>query len=104
MVAKVFAPTLYGIGLGILGTGLVLKAHCSYDSWNWVNLTMKACKLNKKYPNLQLISFIFALSIGVLSSTFGFAAGMVLGCFAAIILDVEHSKAILEENRRNQKY
>lgn len=93
---------LMGIGVGILGTKLVLKAFDSYDSRPLVHLTKEACKINKKYPKLQLISLIFALSIGFLSPPLSFIAGSILGIFGAIILDVESYKLIQEANRKER--
>lgn len=102
LMKKWVAPLL-GVGLGLLATRLVIKAFDRYDSRPLVNLTKEACKLNRKYPKLQLITFIFALAISFLWPFVGLAVGTLLGAFGAVILDVENYKLILQANRKDKR-
>ncbi len=100
-IAALSAP-LAGIGIGIVITKLALKSFSRYDSGPLVYLTKEACRFNRKYPQAQLISFIFVLSIGFLSAQIAMIAGGLLGCFGAILLDVETYRLIQQANRRRR--
>lgn len=105
-VARLFfqklSSPLFGIGIGLLTTKLVLKAYESYDSTLLYNLTKEVHKLNRKYPKLQLITFIFTLIISLLSPMIGFLAGTALGAFSAVILNIESHKLMLQANRKDK--
>jgi hypothetical protein len=93
---------LLGIGLSILTTNLALKTLEWYDSQLVVDLTKEACKFNRTYPNLQLVIFTSALAISFLTETLSFFAGIYLGSFGTIIMDVENYKRLQEESRKQQ--
>jgi hypothetical protein len=93
------APFL-GIGLSILVTRLVIKLIDCYDDTLLVNLTKEVCKFNKRYPKLQIITFIATLALCFLSKTLSFILGISLGSFGSIILDVENYKLLQQANRK----
>lgn len=64
-------------------------------------LKKEACKLNKRYPKLHLISFLFALAISVISPFVGLIFGTAIGSYSAIILDVENNK-FARQNRKDK--
>lgn len=97
--ASLAAPLL-GIGVSILTTRLVLKTIDCYDNKLLVNLTKEACKFNKNYPKLQMITFICALALSFVSKTLSFIVGACLGSFGSIILDVESYKLMQQANRK----
>jgi len=83
------ASALGGIGLGLFTAKLAAKAMNLYNPELLIGITKKACKLVKQYPRLQFISFIFTLMISIPFQNLGFSAGIIVGGFGAIILDVE---------------
>ncbi len=101
---RVFIPCLsaplLGISAGLLATKLVLKISSCYTSNLLISLTKEACKLNRKYPKLQLIAFIFAMSISFLSRFLGIVLGIALGSFGAVILDIENYKLLQKVTRK----
>lgn len=90
IVFPAFAPPLAGISLGLFGTRLVLNTCDKYTGKTLIKVKVEACKLNRKYANLQKISFFVSLALGLASSPLGLAAGIFTGSFGAIILEVEH--------------
>ena len=95
-----FTAPLLGIGLSLTVTRLAIKFLGRYDRKLMVDLTKEACKLHREYPNLQLICFLFSLSIALLSKTLGFLAGAAAGSFGAVILDVENYKRLQQIDRK----
>lgn len=91
---------ILGIGTAAFVGKLVLKTLKWYDDRILINLTKEACKFNQKHPKLQLVSFIFVLTISFLSQTTALLTGIALGCFGATILDVENYKRRQQANRR----
>ena len=91
---------LLGIGISILTTRIALKALDCYDDSLLVELTKEACKFNKRFPKLQIITFIFALALSFYTKTLSFITGACLGSFGSIILDVENYKFLQEANRK----
>lgn len=85
-------PSLIAIGTALFSATLVLKALNRYTSFFAIKLTKEACKLRRAYPKLQVITLIFSLAISFLSKAAGVLAGIVLGTFGAIVLDVEYYK------------
>jgi len=103
LAIRLFTTTLssplFGIGISIIVTRLVLKAIDRYDNTLLINLTKTACKFNKEYPTLQLITFICALAFSFLSGPLSFVIGACLGSFGSVMLDVEHYKKMQQANR-----
>lgn len=104
LAVRLFAPVLstplFGIAAGLLATKLVLKLVERYDNGRVINLTKEALRFNKGYPNLQFITLVFALATSWIAQTVAFFTGAALGCFSAIILDVEHYKLLQQANRK----
>jgi len=98
---SLFSP-LFGLGISIIATRLVLKTLACYDDVFLNSLIKEACKFNKQYPNLQLITFISALALGFLSSSLSLFVGIGLGVFSAIMLDVEKYKQMQAACRKLQ--
>ncbi|MBA3816018.1 MAG: hypothetical protein H0X29_05780 [Parachlamydiaceae bacterium] len=88
------ASALGGISLGLIGAKLATKAVNLCNPHLLIELTKKSCILVKRYPRLQFISFIFTLVISHLSKNLGFGTGIIVGGFAAIILDVQRFQYI----------
>ena len=95
------APLL-GIGISMLTAKLVLNVASQYDNILLVNLTKEACSLNKKYPKLQMIALIFAMTVSYLYQPLSFAAGALIGSFGAVVLDIERYK-LLQQSERNHR-
>lgn len=94
------AAPLLGIGISVIITRLVLKAIDCYDGPLLINLTKEACKVNKNYPKLQMITFVCALAFSFISKTLSVLIGACLGSFGSIILDVESYKLLQKANRK----
>lgn len=92
---------LFGISIALASTKLVLKFLDRYDNVKLLRITKEACKLNKSYPNLQLVGFIASLALSLLSQNVGFVVGIAVGAFGAVILDIENYKLMQQANRRN---
>ncbi len=103
LAARIFIPCLsvplLGIAAGVLTTKLVWKFFDRYNA-PMAGITKIACRFNKKHPKLQLITFIFTLAISCFSQGLGLLAGTLLGCFGAVILDVESYKLIQQARRK----
>lgn len=90
---------LLGIGISIIASRFLLKVIDLYAHRIAVDLTKEACKINRTYPNLQLIAFVSALVFSFTSQTLSFLIGVSLGGFGSIILDVERHKLMQQWNR-----
>lgn len=88
------AAALKGIGFGLLSAKLAAKAMDRYHPEQLIELTKKACNLVRKYPKLQFISFTITLIMSSFFRNLSFGAGVMVGSFNAIILDVERYKQI----------
>lgn len=103
LAARIFIPPitapLLGIGISVIITRVAIKAIEWYDTTLLVGLTKEACKFNKNYPKLQMITFICALALSFISKTLSFLAGVALGSFGSVILDVESYKSLQQTNR-----
>lgn len=103
---KIFSPPLaaplLGAGIAVITTKLVRKGIGWYDNRILVNLTKEICKLNKKFANIQFVAVIFAIAISFLYPPLGLVAGALIGCYSAIIFDVERAK--LMQQARRKKY
>ena len=86
----------------MLTAKLVLNVASQYDNIRLVNLTKEACSLNKKYPKLQMIALIFAMTVSYLYQPLSFAAGALIGSFGAVVLDIERYK-LLQQSERNHR-
>lgn len=86
------ALPLRGIGLGLFTEKLAAQAMSFYSPSKMIGLTKEACKLVRHYPRLQLISFIVTLIVSIPFRNLGFYAGIAVGGFGAIILEVEKYK------------
>lgn len=92
------APLL-GVGLSLIASRLLLKAIDLCNHRIVVALTKEACKLNRAYPNMQLIIFISSLAFSFTSQSLSFLMGLSLGSFGGVILDVERHKLMQQWNR-----
>lgn len=99
-----FAAPFLGISAGLFATKLVLKILGRYNDSALVELSKRACKLNRDMPKLQIITFIFALTISTISQTIGFISGIGLGSYGAVVLDIENYNLIRLANRRRRSY
>lgn len=100
-VSSLVAP-LAGICTSLIFSRLAVKILDQYYNVPLVQIKKQVCILYKKYPKLQLVAFISALAISLLSPTAGFVIGLTLGAFGAIILDVENYKLIQKAKRDKQ--
>jgi hypothetical protein len=98
-----FSPPLFGIGLSLCATRLAINFLGSYDKRTVVELTKEACKFNRKYPKLQLITFLFTIVLSFFSRTLAFFAGTVAGSFGALLLDVENYKLMQQTDRKKTR-
>jgi hypothetical protein len=93
-------PALLSIGASLCAVHLAIKLLSCYDDAMVLGLTKEACKVNRKYPKLHLISFIFSIAIGFVSKTVAFLTGIAIGSFAAVILEVENYKYLQRTDRK----
>jgi hypothetical protein len=93
------APPFMGICVSLIGTRLIVKALDHYCQAPLIEIKRQVCLLNKNFPRLQLVGFISALVISLLSQTLGFAMGLVVGAFGSVILDVENYKLMQQAKR-----
>jgi hypothetical protein len=100
LLSPSFLSPFAGIGCSFLCTRLVVKVLDTYYYNPLVKIKKEACNFNKTYPKLQVITFIAALAISLLSQTLGFLLGVALGSFGAIVLDVETYKLRQQAKRR----
>lgn len=87
-----FAASLAGISFGMVAANLATKILRLYHPILVIDITKELCKLVRRYPKLQFISFIITLVVGSLFQKVGFFVGSIVGGFNAIILDVEKYK------------
>lgn len=88
------AAALKGMSFGLLAAKLATKAMNRYHPEQLIELTKKACNLVRQYPKLQFISFTITLIISSFFRNLSLGAGVMVGGFNAIILDVERYKQI----------
>src|SRR5690242_19195725 len=73
IVMKIFVYSLVapfvGICTSLIFSRLAVKLLGQYHSVSLIRIKKQVCKLNKNYPKLQLIAFISALAISLLSET-----------------------------------
>lgn len=97
------AAPLFHIGLSMFTAQLVLKAIECYDDATPVSLAKEAYRWNKNYPKLQVITFICAYAVSLISKTFSIMIASCLGSFRTILLDIEASKRLLQANRQRMR-
>lgn len=95
-----FAAPLAGIAAGLLSTKLVIKVLTPYNCVTLMDMGYEASQLRERYPKLQTISSLFALSISCLSSTLGIVSGIAIGIYGAFILDIENYKFMQKADRK----
>jgi hypothetical protein len=84
-----FTATCFGAVSGIIMSRIVVKFIDKQDIRYLAEVKSKAVELNKTYPNITVIAFIFSTIVGLFSSSAAlvFAAG--LGIFKGIIIQVD---------------
>lgn len=97
-----FGIFLAGIGISLIATTLVIKSIDCYDHRVLISLTKEACKFNKNYPKLRLITFISGFILSSFSKKLAFATGVFLGSYGGLILDVETYKQMQQANRKQR--
>lgn len=106
LVMQALKPSLVAPFIGICSSlvlsRLVVKVLDQYNIQSLVKIKKEICKLNNNYPKLQMIAFIFALAISLLTPVLGFLVGSAVGTVGAIVLDVENNKILQNKNRRNR--
>lgn len=88
------AIPLWGIGLSLLTTKLVLNFFDQYNYPSVINLTRAVHTHNKNYPQLERIALIFAFCISFLFPRVGLISGLLMGCCEALLMRVENYKAL----------
>ena len=85
------APPFFAFSVMTICSRLVLLAAKSLDRYHvkWLSkLNKAASSLIERYPNLQLILFIFILAMGCLSQDVGIVAAGLLGILNGVLIEV----------------
>lgn len=98
------AAPLAGIGLSIIITNLVKKGITCYDTKLLISIRKEIYKIDNKHKNLQLIAVICCFGLSFFCPTIGFATGLILGAYSAIIFDVERAKLARVKRERQNKH
>lgn len=88
--------TVIGTTLSRVGVKLIDKRDINI----LVELKSEVIELNKKYPNITTIAFIFATVVGLLFSTISWTVAIGLGIFKGIIIQID----IYNNNRNLRKH
>lgn len=97
LIPKAAIP-LAGIAIGVFTTQLVLKGADRYDNESFIKITKAVCKLNKKYPNLQIVLVVIVVVATVFNPIAGLITGIAAGCYNAFVLDIEGHKLLQKDN------
>ena len=97
-ISSLVAPFV-GICVSLVLTRLAIKTLDQNYNSPLVHIKKQVYLINKKYPNIQFLTFISSLVISLLSPTAGFLMGLSVGAFGSIVLDVENYK-LLQQTKR----
>ena len=94
------AAPLFGISIGLIIAKITLTIFNLKESHCTPYIIKRICKLNRQYPKIQIIAFVFILALSLITPFTAMCAGSVLGYYAGLILNVEKCKLTQKANRR----
>lgn len=86
-VSKNLSAAIFGIGVGLITTRLVMKIVKRYDSRAVVKI--KEAIFHKDHLKVAVITFVALVAISMVSLPAGMGLGFLLGCYCGVTLEVE---------------
>ncbi len=103
ILASTFAPTFIGISSALFLTHCVVQLSTNCQLSAMEKIKEEACLLRQKYPKLKIITFIFSLTVGMISPKLGMVSGAILGTFEILTKEMAECLAKQQLNRRQMK-
>lgn len=89
---RIFFPFLsapfFGISATLITTRVVVKLLNVYNVDLLKNIKHKASNISHKYPNLQVITLVFAIVISFISPVLGFALAGAVGVYGGVVVEI----------------
>lgn len=93
----------FGISISILATRVVLKVLSRYNITALQKIKSQASEFTNKYPNIELITFLFSAAISSISFIAGYITAGAAGVLSGILLDVRIAEKRQQMTASSQK-